>query len=290
MSIRIKVDLTNPGQFFACCGMLELADRLWPGGAEGAFSASGPEFTITRKVNPGDGDATELLTKLATCAINSTMTEDQIARLKKLLNKKKTRLTQQDQTEKSCLSKLWEEERIHLHDPFDIWIDWWSDDRAGGDKFKTWAGKQFVIDLVRGMQKPLRDAAWQELPPTRWLMEPSSDGSLPLYFDADIGGQSSSIDVGFSLDSLDMRSRTRPLIELAAFVGLQRFRPQSNQAKETFLYTAWSDPFVPLLASVACSGVLVQTMARRFEFRLLYRTKYLKSFLPIVDPDNWTTR
>jgi CRISPR-associated protein Csx14 len=30
-NIRIPVDLTNPGQFFACCGLLELADRLWPG-------------------------------------------------------------------------------------------------------------------------------------------------------------------------------------------------------------------------------------------------------------------
>jgi len=27
---RIRVDPTNPGQFFACCGLLELADRLWP--------------------------------------------------------------------------------------------------------------------------------------------------------------------------------------------------------------------------------------------------------------------
>ena len=35
-NIKIPVDLTNPGQFFACCGLLELADRLWPG-AEGWF-------------------------------------------------------------------------------------------------------------------------------------------------------------------------------------------------------------------------------------------------------------
>ena len=38
MSIRIHVDPTNPGQFFACCGLLELADRLW-GFAEGWFEA-----------------------------------------------------------------------------------------------------------------------------------------------------------------------------------------------------------------------------------------------------------
>ena len=27
-TIRIRVDATNPGQFFACCGLLELASRL----------------------------------------------------------------------------------------------------------------------------------------------------------------------------------------------------------------------------------------------------------------------
>ena len=37
-NITIPVDLTNPGQFFACCGLLELADRLWPG-AEGWFGS-----------------------------------------------------------------------------------------------------------------------------------------------------------------------------------------------------------------------------------------------------------
>ena len=35
-NITVNVDVTNPGQFFACCGLLELADRLWPG-AQGWF-------------------------------------------------------------------------------------------------------------------------------------------------------------------------------------------------------------------------------------------------------------
>jgi len=29
-NITVNVDVTNPGQFFAYCGLLELADRLWP--------------------------------------------------------------------------------------------------------------------------------------------------------------------------------------------------------------------------------------------------------------------
>ena len=42
-TIRVNVDPINPGQFFACCGLLELADRLWDGakaGLKGERSAS----------------------------------------------------------------------------------------------------------------------------------------------------------------------------------------------------------------------------------------------------------
>ena len=57
-NITIPVDLTNPGQFFACCGLLELADRLWPG-TEGWFDKR--EFCILT----GDGAKTlsELLSE-----------------------------------------------------------------------------------------------------------------------------------------------------------------------------------------------------------------------------------
>ncbi len=49
-TIRVNVDPTNPGQFFACCGLLELADRLWPG-AEGWFEKG--EF----RLRPVDDEA-----------------------------------------------------------------------------------------------------------------------------------------------------------------------------------------------------------------------------------------
>ena len=41
--IAVQVDVGNPGQFFACCGLLELAHRMWPG-AEGWFE--GATFSI----------------------------------------------------------------------------------------------------------------------------------------------------------------------------------------------------------------------------------------------------
>ena len=49
-NITVNVDVTNPGQFFACCGLLELADRLWPG-AEGWFSNDGVVFHVACDCN-----------------------------------------------------------------------------------------------------------------------------------------------------------------------------------------------------------------------------------------------
>ena len=49
-TIRINVDVTNPGQFFACCGLLELASRMSTG-AHGCFDvghfiiSGGPSLT-----------------------------------------------------------------------------------------------------------------------------------------------------------------------------------------------------------------------------------------------------
>jgi len=276
MSIHLDVDPSNPGQFFACCGLLELADRLW-GGAEGAFSPSGVDFSLSCFRDITEGDADELRAKLASCEISSTMADKEISRLKKLLNQDKKSLTSNDEDGKRRLSELWNRERLYLHKPFDLWIDWWGDERAGGSSFKTWAGKQFVIDLVRGMQTSIR--SWSSVPVAKWLNEPASDRSLPLYFDADIGGQSSSRDVGFSTDALGMRSRTRPLIEFAAFVGLQRFRPLREEQGGWCSYVLWTNALPPISAAAACCGKLPQPGARTFEFRLLYRSKYLKSFL-----------
>ena len=45
--IRVNVDPTNPGQFFACCGLLELADRLAPG-TEGWFAKDRFELRCDR--------------------------------------------------------------------------------------------------------------------------------------------------------------------------------------------------------------------------------------------------
>lgn len=54
--IRLDVDLSNPGQFFACCGVFELAQRLWP---KATACFDGANFVVS------DGDLTVLVEKTA---------------------------------------------------------------------------------------------------------------------------------------------------------------------------------------------------------------------------------
>src|SRR5690606_12751432 len=109
---------------------------------------------------------------------------------------------------------------------------------------------------------------------------------LPFNFDSDLGSQGAPIDIGFSFDPLAgnnlsrIEQMARPALELLAFIGLQRFRPCVYPRENRFSYGAWSIPLpIEIAMVVACQAVSIQP-SRQFEFRLLYRTQYLKSFLP----------
>jgi len=69
-NITVNVDVTNPGQFFACCGLLELADRLWPG-AEGWFGHDDRSFLIA-----GGGTLGELIDMIVNAELVATRPSD----------------------------------------------------------------------------------------------------------------------------------------------------------------------------------------------------------------------
>ncbi|HEX5241752.1 MAG TPA: hypothetical protein VFW23_00715 [Tepidisphaeraceae bacterium] len=72
----------------------------------------------------------------------------------------------------------------------------------------------------------------------------------------------------------------KPALEFLAFVGLQRFRPREFRGDGRFVYCAWDQPLPSsIAAAIACQAVYLPE-APCYCFRFLYRTKYLKSFLP----------
>lgn len=275
-TIRVAVDPTNPGQFFACCGLLELADRLW-NGAEGWFELSSGLFNVH---SAGSEALTEhFLTRLRQCELSNTMHETDLHRYAQLKGMKKKDMSVAEELERKAFDKQWRELPLRLGTPFRIELNWFLDSQYGGSRFKTWAGQQSVIEIATSMKTPVTEGLYDSVNPLDWLRE--FCGSLVTFnFDSDVSAQSSGLDVGFVLDPLGMGSASRPLLELLAFVGLQRFRPQADPSANAYTYACWQQPLLPGSAAAAAAGVLHLPRSQRFRFPLLYRTKYLKSFLP----------
>lgn len=277
-SIRINVDVTNPGQFFACCGLLELADRLWPG-AEGWFEDK--RFMVRCK-----GSFKELFDALDSCVLTNTMSHAQWARRQEFNGMKSSdrKGGPSLEMERKELKSLIRETPIRLKRPFDLTLDWFTDSYAGGSRFKTWAGNQSVLTIADAMKKAIGADSFRSHSPADCFTYSVTKTGLPFNFDSDLGGQGSALDVGFSFDPLASRIEpsARPFLELLAFIGLQRFRPQNIARENRYIYCAWNRPLPIAIAAPAASVMLPIGVAPTFEFRLLYRTKYYKSFLPAV--------
>jgi hypothetical protein len=253
-AIRVGVDPTNPGQFFACCGMLELADRLWP--ATAAWF-EGSNFVLATP----DGQSTSLEGLLSAITAAELQVVD---------------------AEEPTTSPL------VLGDPFSLRLDWWRDDRAGGSTFKTWAGQQKVVGIANAMHHALsRGIALgpKLLDLAEVLPDPDEPKKsvAPFYFDARRAAGALNLDIGFSTDAQKIETLSFPAVEFLCLVGLQRFRAAPG-AGRTYCYCTWSrqTPLTPsIAAAVACAAVpLVGVQA--YSFRLLFRTKYLKGFLPAI--------
>ncbi len=243
--IRLPVDVTNPGQVFACCGLLEIAGRQWPG-AEGCFE--GGLFRIT-----GGGSLPDLLSTI----INATPTP-----------------ADPGDAETSPL----------VFDSLSLRIDWWHDETSGGKAFKTWAGQQKVVNIARAMHATFEPSAYTaeslfHSPAVLYDAIERAKPIQPLYFDARRAAQAQSIDVGFSADTHGMMMPVYAAVEYLCLLGLQRFRPRRCD-DGTFVYAAWATPLPALAAAAAVAGGWRMPGTRSYAFSLLYRTKYLKGFLP----------
>lgn len=275
-SIRIKVDPTNPGKFLACCGLLELADRIWPG-AEGWFEDR--TFCIDAR-----GGLEELLENLTASQINSSLTDHGLKRLGTLLSAKKAALSPSEAEEKQRLSEQWKRERLLLSEPFHLWLDWWWDEYTGAKVLKTWAAKQLVLDIARPLLNSLNNINWTEDSLGDCLSRTTEVKGLPFYFDSDNNSQGTPRDTGFGLyalrNQIAAKANTRPLLELAAFFGIQRFRPRITSGDRQLRFVLWRSRLPVSVAPVAAAGLLGHATEDVYAFRMLKRTEYMKAFLP----------
>lgn len=274
-NICIPVDLTNPGQFFACCGLLELADRLWPG-AEAWFEQSGEDFFCLRC----EGTLRDLLKTLAESSLQSSLSDDGLKRLASLLSAAKDSLTESDLADKERLRAMWQRERLHLSTPFDLWLDWWWDEASGVKILKTWAAKQLVLEIARPMLTAITVLHQSEAFSSNVLSAKCKLSRLPFYFDAANNTQQTPRDYGVAPAEVKQAPSDRPIVELLTFLALQRFRPYRQRESDLVCYAVWSVPLPPTVAAAVMSNSIVLPHERCFGFRMLYRTDYMKAVLP----------
>lgn len=253
-TITVPVDLTNPGQFFACCGLLELADRLWPG-AEGWFDDA--KFCIT---SDSPQHSLEALSKSVLDA------ELQVG------------------NRCDCV-----ELQLCVKRP--ILVDWWRDYvDCDAHHLRTWSGRQvgLIGDTVKAIKAYLRAPQGDEsvLDVERVVRKPSGEKVAPLGFDA--GRVGTAQDLGSSADNLGQPIACCVWTESLTLIALQRFglKPASDGL---FQYHAWCEPLTPIIAAVAARGVIPALIGATGTFRLARRSGKGYYAFQLVSLTDWRT-
>jgi CRISPR-associated protein Csx14 len=233
-TIKVAVDLSNPGQFFACCGLLELAHRLWPG-AEGWFESGA--FCVSRS-----GTILELL---ASFLVSDPLPLSNLSNglpVKPIISP--LRLEVQEKPEVSIVIDAWL--RIDDNGAFPVVM--------GNPPWNFWSGQQTSSGiwklLAAGARKQLAKVQRDELED---LFE--FRVLLSGRFGFDPGAAWNARDVGFSPNAQGMEVATSPLVELLAAVGVQRFRPSMARDRQSFIYAAWRSPLEADVAACFASGI-----------------------------------
>ena len=224
--LSLSIDVENPGHFFACCGILYCADRIYDS-AEGHFRTDSGQnvfvLTTTSESNPIE----EIVSKL-----NAS---------------KDPRKVDPDKSDTAL-----------IFDSMSVMMDFWNhfDDRP---KIKLFAGQEdskkllcrWMDHLARSDKKinGLLDLQVQD---------------LPSGFDTTTSWNT--LDIGFSLNAHKMNKKisTYPLVEFFAYLGIQTYSWEKR--KDGYFYRIWTVPLPITLARAAAAGALTHHNKRCFKF------------------------
>jgi CRISPR-associated protein Csb3 len=252
-SICVNVDSTNPGQYFACCGLLELADRLY-GGAEGWFADG--KFCIA--VN---GTLEAVLQTLVACEPEEVATLDNGLAVKPLIAP--VRLSFAGARPFTLTLDAWMTIRIEKHKVVVVANPPWNFWSGQQTSFRIWR------DLRNALAKQLPTIAPEQLE-NLWFQRALVSGR----FGFDPGAAWNALDVGFSPNEQGLSVASSPAVELFSAIGIQRFRPEVAEDRQTFNYATWACPLPPSVAAAAGSGVVDIPLIVRFRGRVVSRGSY----------------
>ena len=255
----IPVDPTNPGQVFACLGLMEAAEVLC-GPVMGWFDLTIGGEAFSLEVPGGSDPVSEVIDFLAACDLR------RVAPPPKDVNwpaEVAVRLefpsagTNPNSGKQVSLGSL----PVELVRKSNIIpITHWADDLRS-ENMKTFAGQQvgadILLKLLRGGstrdQRCSVESIFRDNNKTLSISPFESTGIVSARFGFDARGAWDALRAGTSLDNLSISVQVSPLVEVLCAIGLQYARPQTDQRQ--FIYEIWSEPLPVLLARPAVSNV-----------------------------------
>ncbi|MGL4421972.1 MAG: hypothetical protein ACRCZF_14995, partial [Gemmataceae bacterium] len=233
----------------ACCGLLELADRLWPeSDAEGWFAPDGKEFYIHGH-DRNENELVALLDQLLACNAATRLEMD-------------TEIVEEDQpseddedTEPSKV-KAPKSDPVILGPPLCFVLNWWLRQDGSENLFKTWAANATSQQMFRKWRTPLMKLMSKVASTPEKIFDLTANIQGTYGFDSLLGWDR--FDVGFSLNlhAKYKKVPTRPAVELLGAIGLQNFSPYLNERERTVTYATWHIPLLPNIARSVATGMI----------------------------------
>ena len=244
-SFTVNVDVTNPGQFFACCGLLELSHRLCPG-AEGWFDRNMFHVVTHGRLN-------ELISTTHESAIEA----------------------EPERGVKSIAPVKLVDYGLVL----DYWLrqDWRrfrnkpKEKQPGlmSTRWKSWSGQQSSHQIISAITAQF-DAKDGDEPTSLFHKLKRLKTRLGL----DHRTAWNTLDAGFSPNAHpSVKEVTSPYVELFAAIGLQVFRPRAASGWR-YLYSTWGAPLPARIAPAAGLGLLSPPGCHDWAFRIVKRGSY----------------
>jgi CRISPR-associated protein Csx14 len=250
-TLCLRVDAANPGQYLACCGLLELANRIREGAVgwfeEGAFH-----------LDPG-GELVELLEMLTANNATELTRLDGGLEVKPLIAPLQVDLGDGG---RAIMLDAWMKVRIEKGIAITMANPPWN----------FWSGQQTSLRIWTALRAALKEQM-KGFPPGD--LRDLFDRRIPLSgrFGFDPGAAWNALDVGFSPNEQKIAVASSPAVELLAAVGLQRFRPAMLD-RMTFRYMTWGRPLPVSVAGAAACGAIDIPPSSRFLGHVVNRGSY----------------
>ena len=227
-SSSIETDLHNPGQFFACCGLLYCADRLLAGAAA-RFSA---DVFVLEADEPDP--ALAVMRRLEGCA-DSVVADTNDAD-----------------------SPV----RINIGDA-PVRLDFWShfDDRP---TIKLFAGQIRSAALMKRWSRHLQECS-RGASPSAWT--DFAVTSLPSGIDAATRWTAQDVGFSLNEQGMK-EMRTYPLVEFFAHIGLQSYCWSEVERGRRHAYHTWGVPLPLPVAAPVAAGAIPPLITGSYEFEV----------------------